>query len=243
MSSITTPRVGPGRPSEHQSRVRRLLLVGPPGAGKSSQGMRLAERLGVSRISTGDLLREEVRRESPAGRQAAEYISAGRLVPDWLVFFAVELYLSDALEVGFVLDGYPRTLEQAERFMRLLGRTPLDHVIELATPDEITIGRLTARAICDGCGWVDRDASSAQCTRCDGAMQRRTDDNEQVVRSRLETYRRQTEPMLDFFRDAGLLATIDGNRPQDVVTSDLFGLVCGTAVPDAAPSPSSWPVV
>jgi adenylate kinase len=224
MVSSTTP-TGPLLPNLELRLMRRLLLVGPPGAGKSSQGVRLAARLGVSHVSTGALLRDEVRRQSPVGRRAAVYMSAGRLVPDWLVLHALELKLSSALDVGFVLDGYPRTLEQAERFMRSLGHRRLDRVIELATPDEVVIRRLAGRAICDRCGLVGDSASPVTCTRCNGAMRQRADDDEKVVRSRVDTYHTQTRPMLERFRAAGLLVTIDGGRSRDVVASDLFRLI------------------
>jgi adenylate kinase len=201
---------------------RRFVLVGPPGAGKSSQGMRLASRIRVGHLSTGHLLREEVRRASPLGMRAREYMGTGGLVPDWLVLSVVECHLGNAIENGFVLDGYPRTLEQGKRFVRSLGRAKVDRVIELAVPDEVAVSRLTSRAVCDHCGTTGIDRSSSRCDRCDGEMKRRADDEEHVVRARLATYWSQTGPMLDFFRDEGLLTTIDGDRPPDVVTADLF---------------------
>ena len=180
----------------------RLLLVGPPGAGKSTQGARLAAALEVPHLSTGALLRDEVRRGSPVGRQAGEFMRAGDLVPDWLLLFVLEHRLSTALDTGVVLDGYPRTLEQAERFLRSLGRAPLERVIELAVDDETAIGRVTGRA--------------------NGA---RGDDDEQTARARLAVYRVQTKPMLDFFRAKGLLETVDGNRCEETVAADLGALV------------------
>jgi adenylate kinase len=221
MFSITTPDSRPRPPIGARRPMRRLLLVGPPGAGKSSQGVQLAARLGVNHVSTGALLREEMRRESPIGMQAASYVTAGRLVPDWLVLYAVELYLSDALADGFVLDGYPRTLEQAERFTRSLGCTQLDRVIELAISDEVALSRLAGRSVCDRCGPGESD-STTMCARCGGPVQRRADDDELIVRSRLETYRTQTEPMLDYFRALGCLAVVDGSQPRERVGADLF---------------------
>ena len=191
-------------------RPPRWLLVGPPGAGKSTQGTRLAAQLGVPRVSTGELLREEVRRGSPVGRQASRYMRAGELLPNWLVLFALEHHLSRAFEVGAVFDGYPRTLEQAKRFMRSLGRAPLDWVIEFAVSDDTVIGRLARRT---------------SSSRCGDVMVERSDDDEQTVRTRLAVYHARTEPTLDFFRSAGLLVTIDGNRSPDTVASDLHRLV------------------
>lgn len=223
--STVTPRVGGQYANALPAQIRRLVLVGAPGAGKSSQGTRLAGRLAVPHVSTGELLREEVRRGSPVGQQANEYVRAGELVPDWLVLFVLERRLSNALEVGFVLDGYPRTLEQAQRFMRSLGRVSLDLVIELAVSDEVAIGRLAARMACGRCGQPSRDLSSVRCARCDSELQRRSDDDGQVVRARLLTHRRQTEPMLEFFAKEGLLVTIDGDRPEDAVAAGLVRLV------------------
>ena len=152
--------------SEHPSSAApppRLVLVGPPGSGKSSQGSRLASRLRITHVSTGELLRDEVRRGTPLGRQAQDDMDAGRLAPDWLIFNLVESHFYSSLEGGFVLDGYPRTLEQAQRFMRSPDALQLDRVIELATPDEVAVRRLTARAVCGHCGQMSTDTPSVCC--------------------------------------------------------------------------------
>jgi len=188
----------------------RVLLIGPPGAGKSTQGKRLAAELGVPHVSTGDLLRAEVRRNSPVGREAIKYMRAGELLPDWLLLFALERPLSRAFEVGAIFDGYPRTLEQAKRFMRSLGIASLDRVIELAASDETVVGRLAKRT---------------PPPRGGGVVDERDDDDEHTVRIRLAVYRAQTQPMLDFFRAAGLLVTIDGTRPPDEVAAELNRLL------------------
>jgi adenylate kinase len=184
---------------EPRNRTRRVLLVGPPGAGKSTQGVILAKRLGVAYVSSGAVLREEVRRESRIGRRAADYMNMGRLLPDWLMVYALERRLGDTLRSGFVLDGYPRTLQQAETFMRSPGFTRLDRVIELVVPDDELRRRLTRRL--------------------------RDDDDDQVVESRLRTYRRETRPMLEFFASTGLLAQVDGTSCPEIVTTDLLNLV------------------
>jgi len=210
-------------PDRISGSLRRLVLVGPPGAGKSSQGMRLAPRCRVAHVSTGELLRDEVRRASPLGQRARDDIAAGHLVPDSLILHLIEHQLAKTLEDGFVLDGYPRTIDQAEQFMRSLGRVRLDRVVELAIPDEVAVQRLTARAVCRQCGHM-ADAPMSRCNRCGGEMTRRSDDDERVVRARLATCRSQTSVMLDFFRDAGLLTTVDGNRPPNIVHADLVHL-------------------
>ena len=204
MSSSTLPRSNQKQRSVDQTSVEptggcRMLLVGPPGAGKSSQGPLVAERLDVPYISTGALLRAEVQSESRIGQRVADYMNMGRLVPEWLMTYALERRLSDATRSGFVLDGYPRTLEQAERFTESLDPARLDGVIELVVPDDVALLRL--------------------------AMRRRADDDAQVARSRLDIYREETGPMRDFFASAGLLTPVDGSRPCDAVSSDLLALV------------------
>jgi adenylate kinase len=175
------------------------LLVGPPGAGKSTQGVILAKRLGVAYVSSGAVLREEVRRDSRIGRRAADYMNMGRLVPGWLMVYALELRLGDALRSGFVLDGYPRTLEQAEPFVRSLGGTGLDRVIEIDVPDDVAVRRLARRL--------------------------RGDDDAQTARVRLETYRRETGPMIEYFAAAALVTTVDGTRSPAAVARELSQLV------------------
>jgi adenylate kinase len=202
--------------------VRRLLLVGPPGAGKTSQGGRLAERLGSRHLSTGNLLRDEVRRGSPAGRQAQRYVDAGALVPDWLVLYLLEHQLAGAFEVGFVLDGYPRTLEQAQRLKRSLGTDSLDLVIELVVSDDVAEERLADRTVCDRCAYPSSDASTLRCSRCNQVLTRRDDDVADVVCKRLRTYRERATPMLAFFADMGIVVSVNGDRPQGEVAAALF---------------------
>jgi adenylate kinase len=197
------------RPVDREPRKRTwsVLLVGPPGAGKSTQGAMLAERLGVAYVSSGEVLREEVRRKSRIGQRAADYMNMGRLVPDWLMLYALELRLGDALRSGFVLDGYPRTPDQAETFMRALGSTRLDRVIELVVPDDELRRRLTRRL--------------------------RDDDDDQVVESRLRIYQRETRPMLEFFASTGLLTQVDGTQSPQIVTADLQQLFATMAMDPA----------
>jgi adenylate kinase len=181
------------------TRPCRVLLVGPPGAGKSTQGIALAERLGAAYLSTGELLREEVQRGSPLGQHAAADMRAGRLVPDWLISFALERSLSDAMRSGFVLDGYPRTLDQARTFARLLGGTRLDGVIELDVPDDVAMFRLARRL--------------------------RGDDDARTACVRLETYRSETGPMIEYFAATGLVTTLDGTGPPEAVAMALYQLI------------------
>lgn len=199
MTPSTLPRDERAQHSVSPSAACRLLLAGPPGAGKSTQGRALAERIDVPYLSTGELLRDEVRRETRIGHHAADYMDMGRLVPDWLMVYALESKLNDATQRGFVLDGYPRTVEQAERFQRSLGRFRLDRVIELAVPEDVAMARIATR--------------------------HRTDDDAQVARTRFHTYRRETGPMLEYFAAAGLLATVDGSRSPEAVAMALSQLI------------------
>ena len=203
MTSSTLPR-DPSRRIQNDSAVWRLLLVGPPGAGKSTQGTPLAARLGVPYVSTGELLRDEVRRETNIGVRAVDFMNMGRLVPDWLLAHALDSRLGDLVRRGFVLDGYPRTLEQAERFTRSLGDVRLDGVIELAVPEDLALHRLRSRG--------------------------RSDDDTDVARARFRTYREETEPMLEFFESAKLVTTIDGTRTPETIARELakqFGIARG----------------
>jgi adenylate kinase len=215
-TNVVLPLAGPPRvdidlTGTRAERPFRVLLVGPPGAGKTTQGKRLAAELGVPHVSTGELLRDEVRRRSAIGREAGKYMRAGELLPEWLVQLALEQPLSRAFEVGAVFDGYPRTLDQAERFMRSLGLAPLHRVIELATSDDAVIERLAKRTPSYPRGG---DGGS-------GDARDRDDDDENTVRIRLSAYHAQTEPMLDFFGSAGLLVKVDGDAPPDVVAANL----------------------
>jgi adenylate kinase len=221
------------RPAERDgawSNPARVLLVGPPGAGKTSQGARLALQIGARHLSTGNLLRDEVRRRSPVGMRANDYMLAGKLAPDWLVLYVLEHHLGRAFEVGVVLDGYPRTLEQARRFTRSLGTRSLDLVIELSVSDEVAIARLRARSVCVDCGEVSNDRSTARCVRCGNEeLMCRKDDDADVVRDRIHAHRGRTTPMLDFFARMGVVISIDGARPQDEISAEIFARVAGSA--------------
>ena len=180
----------------------RLILLGAPGAGKGTQGVRLADHYGVAHVASGDILREHVAEGTPLGQKVAAYVAAGELVPDELVLAVVGRAVVDAMETGgYLLDGFPRTLAQAERAYELAkeGDITADAVLFLDVPDEVAIERL-----------VDRSATSG---RIDDAS---TD----VIRHRLEVFHDQTYPLLDFYRQNDRLVTIDaGAAPDDVFTS------------------------
>lgn len=180
--------------------------MGPPGAGKGTQGARLAEREGIPRYATGDMLRAARRQGTELGREARRYMDAGELVPDQVILGIVR----EALEKpeardGFVLDGFPRTVEQAEGLERILDElgTSLDSVVYLEVPEEELVRRLTARRVCGACGHVTRvDVAGDVCPACGGELEQREDDRPATVRRRLEVYREQTEPVLQWYRSS-----------------------------------------
>jgi adenylate kinase len=207
------------------SRPTRIVVAGAPGSGKGTQCPALAEALGVPHISTGDLLRDEVRRESALGMEVAATMARGGLLPDALVLALVGNRLTqDDADDGFVLDGFPRTSEQARALCNLLGPDGLDLVIELLVPAEAVISRLAERRVCADCS-AAAPATGDVCDACGGRLARRSDDDAAAVHRRLAAYRCYTEPMLRWFERRGLLVRLDGAAPAERVTSTLLRLV------------------
>jgi adenylate kinase len=204
----------------------RLVLVGPPGAGKGTQAKYLARHFGIPQISTGDIFRANVAEQTELGKEAKRYMDAGDLVPDQVTIGMVRERLSqEDTGPGFLLDGFPRTVPQAEALREMLkemGR-PLDAVLELKVDDEEVVRRLSGRRTCRQCGHVwhvefDPPTDEGRCDHCGGELFQRDDDQPETVQRRLDVYRRQTAPLADFYRDAGLLCTIDATGPVDWVT-------------------------
>ncbi|RKY61704.1 MAG: adenylate kinase [Candidatus Latescibacterota bacterium] len=196
----------------------RLVLFGPPGAGKGTQAKKLKARFGIPQISTGDILREARRKGTELGRKAAEYMDRGELVPDEIILGLVRERLSQMdCRDGFVLDGFPRTIPQAEGLERILEEMgkPLDKVVSLAVPDEVIVERLSARRICERCGQEynlkTRPPNKDQvCDLCGGKLIQRPDDVPDTIRERLRVYREKTEPLRNFYLKRGLWIEIDG---------------------------------
>ena len=207
------------------SRLTRIVVAGAPGSGKGTQCPALAEAMGVPHISTGDLLRDEVRRESALGMEVAATMARGGLLPDALVLALLGNRLTqDDADDGFVLDGFPRTSEQARALCNLLGPDGLDLVIELVVPAEAIISRLAERRVCADCSAPGPTTGDA-CEACGGKLGRRSDDDAAAVHRRLAAYRCYTEPMLRWFERRGLLVRLDGAAPAERVTSTLLRLV------------------
>jgi adenylate kinase len=212
----------------------KLVLLGAPGAGKGTQAKRLQENFGIVQLSTGDMLRAEASSGTAIGRKAKELMDAGSLVPDELIIEMIAGRISEPdCANGFILDGFPRTVPQAEALDRMLEEKDLglDRVIEIAVDDEAMVLRITGRYSCVTCGAGYHDEfqkpeTPGVCDRCGGTrFSRRADDNADVIRRRLETYHRETAPILDYYRKQDLVTQVDGMAPIDRVTEELSRLL------------------
>jgi adenylate kinase len=198
----------------------RVAFLGPPGAGKGTQARDLAQEWGALHLATGDMLREAVATGSPLGREAKTYMDQGALVPDDVIIRMMAERLGAAAGRGFILDGFPRTIAQAEALARLLkdlGQT-LDTVVYFDVSEPELLRRLTGRRVCRKCGHTYHLTSNPPkrpgvCDACGGELYQRDDDTEATVRNRLEVYRRQTAPLLDYYRQRNLLVTVSGEGP------------------------------
>jgi adenylate kinase len=201
-----------------------IVLLGAPGAGKGTQAAKIIEEYRVPHISTGDILRAAVANETPLGIEAKRYMDAGELVPDLVVIGLVKARLSEPdSDRGFILDGFPRTTNQAEaldRELESLGKK-IEAAIAITVDPEVIVERLTSRRTCKGCGRITSVAEGDNCAACGGELYLRDDDNEQTVRNRLEVYERSTAPLIDYYGKQGVLHRIDGDRPVDVVWADV----------------------
>ncbi len=200
----------------------RIVLLGAPGSGKGTLGERLESAYGFPRISTGDLLRQAVREGTPLGRRAADIMARGALVGDDIVIGIVrERITQPDCRRGYILDGFPRTLAQAEALDRLEdGRKEI--ALALEVKDEIVVARLSGRRVCDDCSAIFNVAGkppreAGVCDHCGGPLQQRPDDGEAVVRARLEVYRRATAPLLDYYKARSTYREIDGEGAAEAV--------------------------
>lgn len=196
----------------------KLILLGPPGAGKGTQAAMLVEKFGIPQISTGDMLRAAVRNQTQMGLKAKGFMDAGGLVPDEVVVGIVRERLQQSdCAAGFILDGFPRTVPQADALKKSLAELDkqLDAVISLEVDTEALVERLTGRRSCEKCGKgfhvrFDPPATDGNCDACGGALIQRDDDHEETIRKRMAVYHEQTAPLEEYYRKEGLLTVIDG---------------------------------
>jgi adenylate kinase len=208
----------------------RVVMIGPPGAGKGTQARLLQERFGVPQVSTGDMLRDAEGRDTPLGREAHRFMSAGQLVPDEVVIGIVEerLQRPDA-ERGFILDGFPRTLAQARVLEAMLARRDmrLTGVVEIVVPEAELVRRLSGRLVCRSCSAMyHRDSNpsprGAACGKCGGELYQRDDDHPVQIQARLTNLAREIAPVLAFYRASGLLRSVDGLGTVDEVFARIL---------------------
>lgn len=206
-----------------------ILLMGPPGAGKGTQAAKLVEKYGIPHISTGDIFRAAVKEGTPLGLEAKRYMDSGQLVPDSVTIGIVKDRLArEDCRPGFILDGFPRTLEQASALDVTLGELSinLDRVINIEVPDDELVIRVTGRRICKNCGATyhitfNPSHNDGECDKCQGETFQRADDLEDTVKKRLSVYHDQTKPLIDYYQAKSLYSQIDGRQPIEKVLQDI----------------------
>ena len=194
----------------------KMIFLGPPGAGKGTQAVRVCERLGIPQISTGDILRRAIKDQTPTGLAAKSYIDKGQLVPDSVVIDIVrERLAQDDCANGYLLDGFPRTVPQAQALATF---ADIDVVIDIEVSDEALTKRLSGRRVCLACGGTYHVATlngATTCAKCGAELIQRDDDKAETVLNRLSVYHAQTAPLIDFYTEKGLLKAVDGAQPMD----------------------------
>ncbi|HUL61520.1 MAG TPA: adenylate kinase [Methanocella sp.] len=208
----------------------QIVIFGPPGAGKGTQAKFLSEEFNVPHISTGDILRENVKKGTPLGMKAKSYMDRGELVPDALLYDLVKARLAEPdTKKGFLLDGYPRTIPQARALDEILDdlNRKLDAVVNIEVGTTALVRRLSGRRICRACGasyHVAFNPPRAQdvCDACGGELYQRADDREEAIKNRLAVYKKQTQPVLDYYKKKGILIDVDGDREIEEVRADVI---------------------
>jgi len=213
----------------------RIVLLGAPGAGKGTQAKKLIEKYGMPQISTGDLLRAAVAAGTPLGKEAKSFMDKGELVPDRVVLGMVEERLKqDDCKKGYILDGFPRNTAQAEALDKMLGalNMSLNAALSVDVPFDDLMKRLTGRRTCKGCGqmyniYFKAPAKDGVCDKCNGELFQRDDDKEATIKKRLEVYTSQTEPLIGYYRNKGILQSVSGTGSIDEIfkkVTELLGL-------------------
>jgi adenylate kinase len=218
-----------------------LILLGHPGAGKGTQAREIMHRLSIPQISTGDMLRDAIARKTSFGVEAKARMDSGELVNDAIVNGIVkERIAQDDCKNGFILDGYPRTVQQAETFRNMMDKGDRLVVIEIGADSEDLTNRLVGRLMCSGCGEIYNEYSRAPkqsglCNFCGGTLFRRSDDREDLIRERFKTYQEETYPLVEFYKKLGVYHHVEGMRLVKDITREILGILDGYQ--DLAPVP------
>ncbi len=206
-----------------------VIFLGPPGAGKGTQAQVVCARLGIPQISTGDMLRSAIAHQTETGLKAKSYMDAGQLVPDAVVIAIVKERLADAdCQNGYVLDGFPRTVEQAKALAEF---AKIDRVVNIAVEDEALVKRLSGRRVCPVCGApyrLDRLNGETKCATDGATLIQRDDDKPETVLNRLNVYHRQTAPLIDYYEKEGILRAVDGSQGMENVTAAILDTIGAT---------------
>lgn len=212
--------------------MKALIFLGPPGAGKGTHAKEISQILSIPHISTGDIFREAVKNQTELGVKVKEYLDAGKLVPDELVWAVVKDRLEkEDCKNGFILDGFPRTIPQADMLDKyLIDKKAIVKAIYLDAPDELVIRRLSSRRVCRNCGAIYNLLSMPPkvegiCDICGGELYQRSDDYPDVIKHRLETYYKETQPLIEYYKSKGYMYTIDAEKDREEVLKEILKVI------------------
>ena len=211
----------------------KLLILGPPGAGKGTQAVQISKKFDIPHISTGDIFRANIKGNTPLGKKAMEYMNKGELVPDELTCDLVfDRIMQDDAKKGFLLDGFPRNIFQAEKLDEVLKQRnlKLDCVINISVEDSVLIERAVGRRLCKECGTTyhikfNTTKVEGICDECGGSLYQRDDDKEETIKNRIDVYNKSTKPLIDYYTKQNIIANIDGQKDIDVVFDDIVKAV------------------
>ncbi len=213
----------------------KIIMLGAPGAGKGTHAKKITEKFGIPAISTGDIFRENIKNGTELGKKAKEYMDAGNLVPDELVCdLVVDRLKQDDCKNGYILDGFPRTIPQAEALTAALAKNDdaIDYALEIFIEDQAIIDRMSGRRVCKSCGATYHVVNippkiEGVCDECDGELIVRDDDAPETVKKRLDVYHEQTAPLIDYYKKQGILKVIDGSKGLDTCFEEICGILEG----------------
>ena len=213
----------------------KSIMLGAPGAGKGTHAKKITEKFGIPAISTGDIFRENIKNGTELGKKAKEYMDAGNLVPDELVCdLVVDRLKQDDCKNGYILDGFPRTIPQAEALTAALAKNDdaIDYALEIFIEDQAIIDRMSGRRVCKSCGATYHvvnipPKTEGVCDECDGELIVRDDDAPETVKKRLDVYHEQTAPLIDYYKKQGILKVIDGSKGLDTCFEEICGILEG----------------